>query len=279
MPIVLRSVGARDRSTCAEVNGSEAARVRDKNRRCVTVRYGAPALKLLGFAVAGAPGPVTEGYLPLGELTAVIGANDAGKSRMVRTFSRAFASDLSLEAGRTQFIVELDLAEADLLLNAIDQWTEGVNPYATDVAQSKDPPQVDMVAWTSAAVADIYDEQAAPGWLLVHRAMCDSGYFSLAVEAETDGPRAVITWCMPPSNSRAPALQEALETFLAAALGENPVLIGADIAALATGVIDDPAPVELIRLGTAPISILPAPVAVPASDSDIADVATSGYLS
>jgi hypothetical protein len=75
-----------------------------------------------------------------------------------------------------------------VLLQAIEQWTEGVDPYATDVAQSNEPPQVDMVAWTSAAVADIYDEQAAPGWSLVHRAMCDSGYFSLAVETTTKVP-------------------------------------------------------------------------------------------
>jgi ABC-type phosphonate transport system ATPase subunit len=46
-------------------------------------------VRLIAYAFSGATDPVVEGVLWLGELTAVLGPNDSGKSRLVRGFASA----------------------------------------------------------------------------------------------------------------------------------------------------------------------------------------------
>ena len=73
-------------------------------------------MRLLGFSFEGASGPVKKGYVPLGELTAVIGTNDVRKSRLVRTFAAALAQDPEAGAGRVMFIAECERGHRTLTI-------------------------------------------------------------------------------------------------------------------------------------------------------------------
>jgi hypothetical protein len=78
-------------------------------------------LKLRAYAFSGAAGPVREGILPLGELAAVIGANDAGKSRLVQGLASGLQS--GPESGfRSAFFIEVLKGESPHLFRAVDTW-------------------------------------------------------------------------------------------------------------------------------------------------------------
>ena len=48
-------------------------------------------MRIVGCAFSGLPGPVTEGSIGLGDVTALLGPNDAGKSRLLDAFVAAVA--------------------------------------------------------------------------------------------------------------------------------------------------------------------------------------------
>lgn len=83
-------------------------------------------MRLLSFAFKDALGPVKEGFLPLGELTAVIGANDAGKTRLMSTFAEALAAESDPGDVQATFYVEIELAELSELFGAMERWHDSV---------------------------------------------------------------------------------------------------------------------------------------------------------
>jgi energy-coupling factor transporter ATP-binding protein EcfA2 len=231
-------------------------------------------LKLLGFSFAGAPGPVTAGYLSLGELTAVIGPNDAGKTRLVRTFSQAMLPDTALQAERASFFVCLDPREVETLLDAVERWTDGIDLWADRGPEEGGPDDLDLVARTAAAISEVYDERTAPGWREIHEEMCRMGYFSLSADAEQESPAVALSWCTPPPSSLTPRMRDVVAGFLAAAFGDDSDFEGIDVDAVARAVVSGPEPIELVRLGTLPASVLPVPVTLPTSDDAIGQLAT-----
>ena len=82
-------------------------------------------MDLIAFRFDGARGPVSSGLIPLGRVTAVLGANDVGKSRLVRTLLSALSDD---PARHHRLYAVLGINEVPRLLEAIEDWAKEVRP-------------------------------------------------------------------------------------------------------------------------------------------------------
>lgn len=231
------------------------------------IGYGAGALRLLGFAFDGAPGPVKRGYVPLGELTAVIGANDAGKSRLVRTFASALVQGAETGAGREMFFAECDESEMPTLFRAIDDWSDNVRPafrFAEDQGEQQEADQ-DPIGSTIAAIAEVEGDVKAETWRMVCAALADSRLFALEAATDRDSPGWTVHWCAPAADELGSDLRDAL------AEAERRTRGGSD-----DELVKPPsAPQPVARLGIVPSSWLPRPVFLPVLEGDVAVRATA----
>jgi hypothetical protein len=119
-------------------------------------------VRLIGYEFADADGPVAGGYLHLGSVTVLIGANDVGKSRLLRTIAQGATSLdalLSNDAfrGNHRFFVKLHPDDALQLLTLtyqrhISQLRDaGLNEEADAEAEGEELP------WLSYLPADARD--------------------------------------------------------------------------------------------------------------------------
>jgi ABC-type transport system involved in cytochrome bd biosynthesis fused ATPase/permease subunit len=84
-------------------------------------------MRLIGFRFDEADGPVSEGFLPLGQLTGILGASDAGKSRLLRMLASALTSPPTV---RARFYAELAPEEISRMLRTArwKQWVQDHRP-------------------------------------------------------------------------------------------------------------------------------------------------------
>jgi hypothetical protein len=216
---------------------------------------------LSGFAFSGAPGPVKHGFVPLGELTAVIGANDAGKSRLVRTFASSLASATDPERGRAAFFASHSDDETRALLWVFEDWNESF-----EVSFSRES----AVSSVLAAVSALHDEGDFPGWTDLVNELEGSRMFAF-VPVDSGGGRAWgVYWCLPWEGE---AGRDARST------NADPLSPTDSKQGLRTGRLldqgwpipraDDAGPMPIVYLGVAPIWWLPMPVFVPAAEQSV----------
>lgn len=56
-------------------------------------------MKLVAYSFVGGSGPLSHGYLPLDDLTVILGPNDSGKTRLLQSFADALAAVDGRETG------------------------------------------------------------------------------------------------------------------------------------------------------------------------------------
>ncbi len=190
-------------------------------------------MRLVGYEFAGAHGPVGNGFLPLGDLTILFGANDVGKSRLLGTIAEGAASLEALMRGDPflgdhRFFLKLHAEDAKQLLQ---------RTYRLYVEELR--------AQGVEEDADAEDLEGGPPWLrFLPRDARDldprTSTFALELLAEWCGqppggaPGLLVTWC------RHAEPRSANQNF-------------------ATGMPG-------VRMGTVDLPVLPLPVALPAND-------------
>ena len=75
-------------------------------------------VRLLGYWLDGHEGPVQRGYLPLGGLTVVVGANDTGKTRLLRTLGECLDNQVAAAGVTRMLLAEPSDEEATQVLDA-----------------------------------------------------------------------------------------------------------------------------------------------------------------
>jgi hypothetical protein len=144
------------------------------------------------FAFSGAPGPVRDAGIRLGDLTAVIGSNDAGKSRLIRNLATAL--DASDPDGQTWSALVVEVEEGDVasLFRAVDRWdTLDATPRPTSDSLQRAQDPVGLV-WES--LRNPKDKAIhADSWAVVHRALRESRLFAFARDQRGD---TWLHWCL-----------------------------------------------------------------------------------
>ena len=234
-------------------------------------------MRLVGFAFSRARGPVKDGYLPLGDLTAVIGANDAGKSRLVRTFADVLESGIALGGMRAAIYARLDDTELPALLKAIDPWHPSVRPafrFAED-RRARRQASDDPVGSTVEAVAQLYSREAVPEWEVVHRAVTASPLVAFQPGARPENAGWTVHWCTPPLAEFADEAADAIREYIERPVESTALSVATGQVRSLPGPSTDAMPIPVARLGTVPLSSLPRPVFVPTSDASIAAAAAA----
>jgi hypothetical protein len=225
-------------------------------------------VRLIGFAFRDAAGPVREGYLPLGELTAVIGANDAGKSRLVRLFASALNGEASPDRTRCVFFAQVSEPEVNTLFDRITKWRTGIDHGGLLAA-------FDIGSAVRQSVEKLYDAAKTPGWKLVYAALGQSRTFSFELAPQSESAKWRLCWCLPPLSVLGPELREALSAFRAHTT-PNRVFELASMSLSDRWPIERPdhaGPCPVVELGVVPLWVLPRPVFVPTTDDVIRSTA------
>jgi energy-coupling factor transporter ATP-binding protein EcfA2 len=221
---------------------------------------------LLGFAFDGMPGPVKMGHVRLGELTAIIGANDVGKSRLVRTFATALAQG-RVGNERVRFFAECNESEIPALFRAIEDWSENIRPtfrFAEDKGDREEADQ-DPIGSAVAAIAELQLDVKAETWQIICAALAGSRFFALEAARDCDSPAWTVDWCAPAADELDSDLRDAL----------------IEVRRRTKGRVDEEfaqppfAPQPVVRLGVLPLSWLPRPVFLPVDTGDVAAGATA----
>jgi len=206
-----------------------------------------------------------------GDLTAVIGANDAGKSRLVRTFADSLASATDPDGGHAAFFASHSDDEVRALLWALD-WNA-----AFDFSYTR----ADVTRSALAAARALHREADLPGWTDVVNELEKSRTFAFVPVDLTDGRAWQVYWCLPWKD----------ESGMVATAVRPDALSPSDPSPGRTGWLldqgwpmlraDAAGPVPIVKIGVAPIWWLPVPVFVPATEEAIlatATEATTGLL-
>ena len=216
-----------------------------------------------------------QGFVPVGDLTAVIGANDAGKSRLVRTFASALGSATDPDGGHVAFFARHSDDEARALLWVLEDWNDSFVGSFT---------RANIVPSTLAEVRGLHSESDFPGWTEIVRELEDSRLFAFVPADLGTRPGWEVYWCLPWTEKSARA----------ARFAEADVQPPSDTAPGRTGRLldqgwpmlraDDGGPKPIVRLGVAPIWWLPIPLFVPTTENLLVETATDaitgllGYL-
>jgi hypothetical protein len=216
-------------------------------------------VRVSGYWFGSGDGPVVSGWLPVGDLSVVMGANDSGKSRLLRRLEGDLNALEALHSGAPEpdSLVFLELDPDDL-------WAILDETYRTDLAGAADrtvtAPQASMpwadapdskaawiayVRWTSASL---------PGALRAIALMEESRTIALRplwdLEDFQNRPLFRIYWCAPPLVDLTGEDRRAVEAFRE----------GVHLQ------LDPGAPTPVGRLGTTGGPLLPSPVRLPVPD-------------
>jgi energy-coupling factor transporter ATP-binding protein EcfA2 len=220
-------------------------------------------VRLRGFAFEDAAGPVTRGFVPLGELTAVIGANDSGKSRLLQTMYRALGSACELGPTECLLVVELEEEEIRRLFAAVGDRDFPGLCRRTEGQRESDK---DLVASVWEAIRAVGDG-LGPSWPAVHRALWDSRVFAFSRHV-TDGKRTSLHWCLPAKAELAPDVLQAVEELEVSsrrgASGQDAVESEPAVPEAA----DEGSSVR-VRLGDVSVAHIPGPVCLPTTDDEL----------
>lgn len=215
-------------------------------------------MRLIGFAFRDVrKGPLRAGYTALGDVTALIGPNDSGKSSTLGLLAHAMAPDSAAElrtfAGRadeTETIVYVACSpgERDLLLGQVADPTH--DPAETPDLDSDDAfevmrgPSADPRGSIVQLEIDLADRYGAATAELICSALDATRIFAFQLNTDRhDRSSWTVHWCLRADHSLASAAAgEALELARVAASGE---------------------PIALWTLGSTQLGVLPRPVLAP----------------
>jgi energy-coupling factor transporter ATP-binding protein EcfA2 len=203
---------------------------------------------------------VAAASLPVGELTAVIGANDAGKTRLTQSLAAALNMSGPGTGSFSCVLVEVEEADRASLVKA------GKRGNAKDAGSLLDPERQRFeqdplgVIWEGLRGPD--DEAIADAWAVVHQALLDSCLFAFVRDQRGESS---LHWCLLSGRDTPPRLDAALRDVLAyrrsasedEELNEGHVPIELE---------HDVGFVPVAQLGVIEESQLPAPVFLPADD-------------
>jgi len=218
-------------------------------------------VNLIGYWFGEGDGPVESAWLPIGDLTVIMGANDVGKSRLLRQLEADLVALERLAEGakppNALVFAELGLFEIDALLG----WTAlvGATPIAgPDPEVTPSLPPFDLVDGTDYWLADLRRTYASyPGAEETFRLLESSRI--LAVEPISDSdqtpgtPTALLHWCCPPVAKMSTEEAAAVSSFVHHESVPDPGL-------------SLEAPTIVARVGEFPGPLLPAPLRLPTDD-------------
>ena len=97
-------------------------------------------MRLVGYSFVARAGPVESGHLTLGDLSVVVGPNDAGKSRLLASLARALRGDRKAGEG-SAFFLEVPPPEAEAVFaHLLARHPRAIDPdNVTEEDVRKDP--------------------------------------------------------------------------------------------------------------------------------------------
>ncbi|KKK88036.1 hypothetical protein LCGC14_2747210, partial [marine sediment metagenome] len=160
-------------------------------------------MKLTGYLFSGASGPVESGYLPMGDVTVVLGPNDTGKTRLVEDLARYLgqrlgdADDLRMHrapAGRGIVFGEFTHDEMARLFERTVK--PGEKPRLSSFTRLG--VQTRLIDSDRAELRD-YPHGSEDAWNLVVDALSDSMQLGFSRADGDDGELAewAVWWCLP----------------------------------------------------------------------------------
>lgn len=240
-------------------------------------------MRLLGYATRRSALGWGAAYVPLADLTVLLGANDVGKS----TILGALAEDLNggppppfgdeMPTASSALFVEVDDRELQRFISTADRRTGrfaecwslgGYERDALDEARSKWTRDAELEEWPAllANAAQTDELRMALKELSGSRIVC----FETEVTSDQSSPRRTAAyWCLPPLGELDPALRDALASselprFAPRAGRLHRLRFGGD-----AHLELDSAPIPIAPLGWQPKFATPRPLRAPADFSEI----------
>jgi energy-coupling factor transporter ATP-binding protein EcfA2 len=241
-------------------------------------------MRLVGFRFEQADGPASTGYVPLGQLTAVLGANDAGKSRLLATLASALREPPTIGA---RFYVELAPEEIPRMLRVacrelsaednVSEAPRGALSQSLSVHEFWGKSDEEVLRWTLSRIESAPRDDR-PGWLALCSGLARSSIFAFETAGLGDPGSWNVAWCLPTSSTLDVRLQRALDGlriadanarrgphFVTRLTRDRSLLPWAEASALE--------PYPMAPLGDVPVSWLPLPISFPTTDAELATTA------
>lgn len=225
-------------------------------------------MRLIGYWFGEGEGPIEGGWLPLGDLSVVMGANDAGKSRLLRRFAadlEAMAAPSDASAPPTALLfVELERSEFDHVLSAT-YWDQNLEPIDDNWRGER---AADRPFWRALRgeldgvklwIDDLRERFAGKRHSrTVLRLLKDSRILAIRPLSEpsvgAEGARLGLYWCAPAVENLSAAEATAIEAFTADA-GARDVAIG------------PAAPTPVVAVGEFDGPLIPSPASLPGGEA------------
>lgn len=178
-------------------------------------------MTLAGFWFSDAAGPVNGGYLPMGNVTVVLGPNDSGKTRLLQQLASWLGQDdpvagdprqRSVPVGRAMIFGEYTLMEKSSLLSGLDT-RQRANWWSL-------PRAVGDVTYTKALAELRCNRRGSEAkWALIVEALAQSELlgFSRMDEQGSSPAGWGVWWCLPPEKDLDEGLTEAIQDAVGSA--------------------------------------------------------------
>ena len=240
-------------------------------------------MQLVGCSLVARPGPVEQAYLPLADLTVIVGPNDAGKSRLLASLARALMAEPEPGEGSALFS-RLTGDEADAILDHLYAgFPRAEDPdYITEKDRRRDPrlrdyegPVLLRASGREACLDAIQRLSGEAVWEELAEHLRASDLFCsqfLVGDTEREG-LARLDWCVPPFGE----LDQSTRDAICELHGASASMRTAEFGALRALVHDEgqaarylpEAPVPALRVGDPTAPLTPRAVVLPASLEDL----------